>query len=60
MLKEVKPTIPGPVRVYYDTEWVEYRVVVKSKPEATYYTDDKSDAIGTAQCMRDTLMERGS
>lgn len=37
------------VNVSYSAEWGEYRVPAPSgNPAATYYTDDKEDAIGTA------------
>ena len=39
-------------KVYYDSEWQEYVVKFyeggKYNPEADYFTDDKDDAIGTA------------
>lgn len=44
--------ITGPdesAKVYRDSEWNEYRVRVDGAgPESTYHTDDKADAISTA------------
>ena len=39
------------VKVYRDTETCEFRCVLDGNPDATYYTDDKEDALGTAECM---------
>ena len=45
--------IKGPdeiVNVHYDPDWLEYRVrVVGAGFDEIYYTDDKADAIATAQ-----------
>lgn len=47
------PTLAyGPVSVYYDSEYQEYQVRYRGKPEATYFTDDRADALATAQQMR--------
>jgi hypothetical protein len=35
-------------KVYRDSEWNEWQVEFKGSPKATYHTDDKADAIGTA------------
>ena len=49
-------------RVYRDAEWNEYRVTLAHEtvggalvalPDATYHTDDKGDALNTAQVMMD-------
>lgn len=49
-------TLAGsPVSVWYCEEWSEYQVKVQGKPKATYHTDDKNDALRTAQVMRNTL-----
>lgn len=45
----------GPVSVWWDTEWHEYLVKVQGKPKATYHTDDRDDALTTAQLMRNNL-----
>ena len=43
------------VKTYYDSEWQEYTCVLlvngKRIDEATYFTNDKADAISTAQDM---------
>ena len=45
----------GPVSIRFDTEWDEYQVRIKGQPKATYHTDDREDALRTAQHMRNTL-----
>lgn len=45
----------GPVSVRFDTEWEEYQVRIAGMPKATYHTDDREDAIRTAQVMRNNL-----
>ena len=47
----------GPVSIRWDSEWQEYQVRIAGKPDATYHTTDKEDAIATAQHMRNNLME---
>lgn len=50
------PTLSGSaVSVRYDREWEEYQVRVQGQPKATYHTDDRDDALRTAQVMRNTL-----
>ena len=44
-------TVNADVKVYRDAEWDEYVVKVKGKPEASYHTDDKQDALATANIM---------
>lgn len=39
------------VTVLYNTEWDEYEVRVQGSPDATYYTDSRKDAQGTALLM---------
>lgn len=39
------------VTVYHDAEWEEYRVVPKGRPQASYHTNDRTDAINTARVM---------
>ena len=39
------------VVVRYDTEWQEYTCEIKGSPDATYFTDDKADALSTAEVM---------
>lgn len=41
-------TVNADVKVYRDTEYDEYVVKVKGKPNASYHTDDKQDALTTA------------
>ena len=42
-------------RVYHDDEWQEYVVILRCgntlKPAADYHTDDRKDALATAQVM---------
>ena len=40
-------------KVLYDREWQEYRVILMDdgRKESTYFTDDKEDAIQTANQM---------
>lgn len=57
-LKKIKQpdTLKGsPVSIWFDDEWEEYQVKVQGKPKATYHTDDKADALATAQVMRNTI-----
>lgn len=39
------------IKVVYDAEWGQYQVRVKDDRDATYYTDDKQDALDTAANM---------
>lgn len=39
------------IKVVYDAEWSQYQVRVKDNKDATYYTDDKQDALDTAADM---------
>lgn len=39
------------VKVYFDNDYQEYSVVLVGCPDATYYTDDKEDALATAKLM---------
>lgn len=39
------------IKVVYDAEWGQYQVRVTGNKEATYYTDDKQDALDTAADM---------
>lgn len=45
----------GMTKIFWDTEWEEYRVKLwaggKRKPLADYHTDDRQDAIDTAKLM---------
>jgi hypothetical protein len=56
-LRQVKvATLAGsPVSVWFSSEWQEYQVKVAGKPKATYHTDCRSDALATAQVMRNNL-----
>ena len=56
-LKRIKTPELGTdaVKVFYDDEYEEYRVTVRGKPKATYFTNDKRDALATAQQMRNTI-----
>lgn len=45
----------GFISVYFDNELCEYQVRVKGNKKATYFTDDKKDALQTAQVMRNTM-----
>lgn len=55
--KRIKvPTLAyGPISVWFDSEWSEYQVRVQGHPKATYHTDDRGDALATAQRMRNDL-----
>lgn len=46
----------SPIAIYYDSEYGEYQVRIKGRPNDTYYTDDKNDAISTAQHMRNNAI----
>lgn len=47
------PSLVGsPVSVWWDSEFWEYVVKVRGNKDASYHTDDKSDALATAQLMR--------
>ncbi len=39
------------VKVYYDYFWQEYSVTLKGSPKATYFTNDRLDALDTARAM---------
>lgn len=39
------------ISVHFDSEWDEYQVKVKGRPDATYFTDDLDDALDTAAAM---------
>lgn len=56
-LKRIKTPELGTdrVKVFYDSDLAEYQVQITGKPEATYYTGDRADALGTAQHMRNTV-----
>ena len=47
----------GRTRVYWDSQWEEYRVKLwqggKRAEGADYHTDDKQDALDTAKVMTD-------
>lgn len=50
------PSLVGsPVSVRFDRDWEEYQVRIKGQADATYHTDDKGDALATAQHMRNNL-----
>ena len=44
-------TFPSGVTVHFNTEWEEYEVHVKGNPAATYFTDDREDAMQSAAVM---------
>ena len=47
------PSLVGsPVSVWWDSEFSEYVVKVRGNKDASYHTDDKQDALATAQLMR--------
>lgn len=48
------------IRVKRDAEWDEYQVQVSGSPDATYHTDDKDDALGTAKVMLADLDKRAA
>lgn len=43
------------LRLVYDVEYMEWQVKVPGKPEATYFTNDLQDALGTAKTMSEKL-----
>jgi len=43
------------ISVWFDAEYDEYQVRVAGNKNATYYTNDKNDALRTAQVMRNTI-----
>lgn len=51
---KVETLIGSKISVWYCDEWQEYQVKVAGKPKATYHTDDKKDALQTAQVMRNS------
>ena len=59
-LRRVKvETLAGsPVSVWYSSDWQEYQVKIAGVPKATYHTDDKQDALQTAQRMRNDVAAR--
>jgi hypothetical protein len=51
------PTLAGsPITVFYCGEYDEYQVRVKGNKNATYFTNDRKDALQTAQVMRNTVV----
>lgn len=51
------PTLSGsPISVWFCEEYEEYQVKVKGNKNATYFTNDKNDALQTAQVMRNTIV----
>ena len=42
--------------IKYNPEYSEYIVQIVGKPETAYFTDDKTDALRTAQIMRTELL----
>ena len=42
--------------IKYNPELSEYTVQIVGKPETAYFTDDKTDAMRTAQAMRTELL----
>ena len=42
--------------IKYNPEYSEYTVQIVGKPETAYFTDDKTDAMRTAQVMRTELL----
>ena len=51
----VATLVYSPVSVRYDREYEEYQVRIAGKPDATYHTSDREDALSTAQQMRNNL-----
>lgn len=50
------PTLSGShVSVWFSAEFDEYQVKVSGNKNATYFTTDRSDALQTAQVMRNTI-----
>lgn len=45
----------SPISVWWNAEWQEYVVKVKGKPNASYHTSDRGDAMATAQKMRNDV-----
>lgn len=41
------------VKVYRDSDWQEFQCEIPGNPDATYFTDDRKDALSTAAKMRD-------
>lgn len=46
------------VKFYRDTDWGEYQVVIPGEPDATYHTDDHTDALQTAALMLADIEQR--
>ena len=42
--------------IKYNPDYAEYIVQIVGKPETAYFTDDKTDALRTAQIMRTELL----
>lgn len=61
--RRVKAPDLGPcefIKVYYDSDLQEYSVTMKRNREATYYTDNRKDALGTAQAMRNEYLRNAA
>lgn len=43
------------INIYKDSEFNEYSVRIIGKPEADYFTDDKDDALATANIFKENL-----
>ena len=52
---KVDSLIGSPVSVYFNSEYSEYIVRIKGNSSADYFTDDKQDALQTAQRMRNSI-----
>jgi len=45
-------------KVYFDSEWAEYRITgLERKAEGIYFTDDRDDAIATAKLINEKIIE---
>lgn len=55
MARKLIRTLEGTqtVKVYRDSEWDEYVVSVVGNPDADYHTNDRADAVATAELMAD-------
>ena len=51
LIKTLTGLCAATVKVYRDTDWDEFQVVIPGEPDATYHTDDRADALRTAALM---------
>jgi len=52
---KVDSLVGSPVSVYWNSEYSEYVIKIKGDSASDYFTNDKRDALQTAQRMRNSV-----